>query len=592
MESVRVAAVGYTNAWPLLTRLDRIRYQVMERHPSEVARLLRDGHADVGLIPAAAMLTDAEYRVVPGWCIGCEGAVHSVLLVAETPPEQWTAVALDGVSRTSAVLSRLLLSKGPLAERTGDLTLFDCDPGTSLQHAQGTVAALVIGDAARSLPERLAHRLDLGALWWEWTQLPFVFAVWAGRPDLPHEAVEGLRLAAGEGMRLRQHLPEPDRTYVMDQIRYELDDRALMGLRRFAALGAEAGLLGRPTDLPNKDRDVEFALYGPPAAMRPRPDVQGLLMAGVQGDVLDESALLQLAEQATLADLCAAADLKRRRMHPEPVGTYAMGARVSVGDRPLEQVFQDLVVLAEDHVAQIHLVDTPDPGRLSELVAHTRQHLAVELFAGELGQVMAGGVQAGLAALSELDGLLPNAGYLLDDGLRRRLADVTGFLPNPQHEIHGLRLAQAAGLLPQVDMRIGHHDGPRLWVRHLLALRELAPAAVCVRTWSPADLGWSDNTAAQLARVTALARLALDTPHLVADPDSHGMGSAQASLHWGCDDLGLILHPETTTRAELHLRELGRTPRRRDSRFKIIGDAVSRPHWSPDRARASAEART
>ena len=127
---IRVAAVGYTNAWPLLTRLDRIRYQVTERHPAQVAELLASGQADVGLVPVAAMLSDGDYKVIPGWCIGAEGPVHSVLLVAETPPEEWTAVALDGVSRTSVALSKLLLTEGPLSKRVPEgLEIFDCAAG-------------------------------------------------------------------------------------------------------------------------------------------------------------------------------------------------------------------------------------------------------------------------------------------------------------------------------------------------------------------------------------------------------------------------------------------------------------------------------
>jgi len=309
---VRVAAVGYTNAWPLLTRLDRIRYRVMEGHPAQVADWVREGQADVGLVPVGALLTESDWKVVPGACIGCEGPVHSVLLVSETPPEQWTEVLLDGVSRTSVVLAQLLLRRGPLAN---DLVQFrHVEPGTAVKQARGTTAALVIGDAARSLPLRMKHRVDLGRAWFDWTGLPFVFAVWAGRTDLSPSDIAGLRQAASEGLQLREALPEPDRTYLLEHIRYELDDRALMGLRRFAALGVEEELLSRH----------EVELYGPQRRLAPRADLDDTLARAADGETLEEREIVQLVK-APLADLVAAADLRCRTMHPETERGFFLG---------------------------------------------------------------------------------------------------------------------------------------------------------------------------------------------------------------------------------------------------------------------------
>ncbi|HJN76465.1 MAG TPA: MqnA/MqnD/SBP family protein [Myxococcota bacterium] len=307
---VRVAAVGYTNAWPLLTRLDRIRYQVTEGHPAQVAEWVRQGEADVGLVPVGALLSEGSWKVVPGACIGCEGPVHSVLLVAETPPGDWTEVLLDGVSRTSVVLAQLILRRGPLAKE--GITFRHVEPGTAQGQARGTTAALVIGDAARNLPPRMEHRIDLGQAWYDWTGLPFVFAVWAGRNGLSPSDIAGLRQAATEGLDLRAALPEPDRTYLLEHIRYELDDRALMGLRRFAALGVEEGLLSRH----------EIELYGPGDRLMPRADLDRILDDAANGVTLHESEIAQLV-RAPLADLSAAADLRCRDLHPQRERGYA-----------------------------------------------------------------------------------------------------------------------------------------------------------------------------------------------------------------------------------------------------------------------------
>ena len=186
--TARVGWVAYENAIPLTRHLEGV--ELRGGHPSEVARWLADGEVDVALLPVGALLgddaTDAPrgWSVVPDVCIGAEGPVESVLIAAETPPGEWTRVLLDGVSRTSVLLARLLLTQGPLANETSNIEIIEVDAGTGVEAARGTTATVVIGDAARVLPDRLAHRVDLAEQWTRWTGLPFVFAVWAGRPDL------------------------------------------------------------------------------------------------------------------------------------------------------------------------------------------------------------------------------------------------------------------------------------------------------------------------------------------------------------------------------------------------------------------------
>jgi len=309
-----VGLVDYTNARPLTRHLNGI--TLKGGHPSEVARWLDDGTVDIALLPVGALLSDAGpgdgrgYRIVPDLCIGADGPVDTVLLVSEVPPEQWTAVRLDGVSRTSVLLSRLLLTQGPLATRVPEgISLLDVAPGSAADDASSTEAALVIGDAAHRLDGRFTVKLDLAALWKEWTGLPFVFAVWAGRPDVDPRVVDHLRAAGLAGI---ADLSEPhwlstlepaQRTYLTEHIRYPLDDRALMGLRRFASLALRAGLTTRET----------FTLYPPSrAVVRPHAGtIDSLLLQAAHGGSLDRGELLQVLLHADLPDLLLAAAHRR-----------------------------------------------------------------------------------------------------------------------------------------------------------------------------------------------------------------------------------------------------------------------------------------
>ncbi|MEZ4316850.1 MAG: aminofutalosine synthase MqnE [Myxococcota bacterium] len=317
----RIASVGYLNAWPLTHHLDRTRHEVVEDVPAAIADRLVAGDVDVALVPVATLLTEGDWRIVPGMAIGADGPVDSVLLVAESDPATWTEVVLDGESRTSAVLAQLLLA-GPLKDQVGELTIRTVGRGESVPLATGTTAALVIGDAARELPERLACRLDLAALWKQWTGLPFVFAVWAGRPGLDPRVGHDLREAARRGRAdVPAHFDGEDRTYLTERLRYDLDDRALMGLRRFAALGCRAGFF--------QNGDIE--LLGPQTLFAPRPAV---------------SSDLDLAKLPLTGLLAAASE--RQRSRPRDAVRWAMRATVGSVVEPLAPEVSRVLVRAPD----------------------------------------------------------------------------------------------------------------------------------------------------------------------------------------------------------------------------------------------------
>ncbi|MFT7520558.1 MAG: chorismate dehydratase, partial [Kiritimatiellia bacterium] len=307
---IRIATVGYLNARPLTSYIDRDRFEVIEGYPSEIARLLAEGAVDVALVPVAAVLNDGDFRILPGVCVGADGPVGSVLLVSEVPPERWTEVLLDQVSRTSVTLARLLLTQGPLRGQVlPELVIEACAAGRGVDLARGTTACLVIGDEAMDLPDRLVHRVDLAEVWKRWTGLPFVFAVWAGRADLPVDVRLHLQHAGERGLQmLSQDYAGDDLVYLTESLRHSLDERALIGLRRYAALAQRAGLVASDT----------VQLFGPTERSFPRPDVGAALLLAADGHDLSAEQALAL-DGASLTDLMAAADQRRAVLRPGSV---------------------------------------------------------------------------------------------------------------------------------------------------------------------------------------------------------------------------------------------------------------------------------
>lgn len=350
-----VASVGYLNARPLTDDLDETRWTVVRDHPAAIAAQLHDGTVDIALVPVAAILGGGDWRVVPSVCIGADGAVASVLLAAETEPEQWTEVVLDGESRTSAVLAQLLLRQGPLSERVpAGLTIRTVDPGAGPGLATGSTATLVIGDAALALPDRLTTRIDLAAAWKAWTDLPFVFAVWAGRPTVDGALVNALRIAGQSGVAaIPERYSGAERAYLTENIRFTLDDAALMGLRRFAALAHRAGLLA----------SEHLELYGPGEAAIPRPEnLDALLEAAIDGADLPEESWIRLEVAAPLTTLAAAADLKRSDAHPGDTVGYRLGWRMTSADDLPAAIAAGAEVVVVDAAADRQALQAAYPG--------------------------------------------------------------------------------------------------------------------------------------------------------------------------------------------------------------------------------------
>lgn len=180
--------------WGMLHGDQRGAFDLEFRTPSECARAVATGAADIGIIPSVE-LNRHDYGRVRGLGIASHGAVRSILLVSSLSFGQIQTLAADISSRTSVALARIILARRysaaprilPLApDLNGMLSAAD--------------AALIIGDPALHLDIDALdyHVLDLGAAWTGMTGLPMVFAIWAGRKEVITPEVEAVFLASYE----------------------------------------------------------------------------------------------------------------------------------------------------------------------------------------------------------------------------------------------------------------------------------------------------------------------------------------------------------------------------------------------------------
>ncbi|WP_103501544.1 MULTISPECIES: menaquinone biosynthetic enzyme MqnA/MqnD family protein [unclassified Streptomyces] len=186
----RVGHIQFLNCLPLYWGLARtgslLDLELTKDTPEKLSEQLVRGDLDIGPITLVEFLRNADDLVaLPDIAVGCDGPVMSCVIVSHGPVEELDGarVALGSTSRTSVRLARLLL-----AERHGvQPHYFTCPPDLSEMMREAD-AAVLIGDAALRASLHDAPRLglrvhDLGAMWKEWTGLPFVFALWAVRRD-------------------------------------------------------------------------------------------------------------------------------------------------------------------------------------------------------------------------------------------------------------------------------------------------------------------------------------------------------------------------------------------------------------------------
>lgn len=182
----RICAVSYLNTaplvWGLLHGPQRGAAELSFAVPSECARRVVAGEADLGIVPVVEM---DRHGLQPfsELCIACRGPVRSILLFARRPWAEVETLAADTGSRTSVELARIVLG-----ERFGVRPRIHAAAPQLDGMLASADAALLIGDAALSVEPRSTGLawLDLGREWMELTGLPMVFAVWAGhaRPHL------------------------------------------------------------------------------------------------------------------------------------------------------------------------------------------------------------------------------------------------------------------------------------------------------------------------------------------------------------------------------------------------------------------------
>jgi predicted solute-binding protein len=252
----RIGAVSYLNTVPLVYGMlkgpQKEPTELIFSIPSVCAAQLEDGVVDIGLVPVVEIARQ-RLEILPGLGIAAQGAVRSILLFSKVPWRSIRTLAADSSSRTSVELARVILR-----EQFGSIPVLLSQEPNLEQMLQSADAALIIGDPALRIEpaEQPYDCLDLAEAWSSLTQLPFVFAAWAGKRGIPVAALADL--TAGSYAFGREHLDDivsaeaprrgiPDALadrYLRHHLRYEIGQKELDGWEAFVSLAGLDTLAG------------------------------------------------------------------------------------------------------------------------------------------------------------------------------------------------------------------------------------------------------------------------------------------------------------------------------------------------------------
>jgi len=288
---LRISIVEFLNTAPLVWGFtdgpQAGKYDLSFTVPSQCAEALKRGEVDVAIIPAIEYQRMDDVVALPGMAVAADGEVRSLLVVSKKPIQRVKRIALDTSSRATVALVKML------APGYWNISpeFVDAAPNPS-QMLENADAALIIGDPALRIAVKMdilsgkvpsgeqccqgdpdempvpgfdmLFVYDVAHQWREMTGKPCVLAIWVGRKGaITPEVVADFQASKEYGVRRVREIAEaasikldlPIRElerYLTDNVRFDLNDETLAGLRLYFEKAAALGLIPR-------NKPLEFA---------------------------------------------------------------------------------------------------------------------------------------------------------------------------------------------------------------------------------------------------------------------------------------------------------------------------------------------
>ncbi len=352
-----------------------------------------------------------------------------------------------------------------------------------------------------------------------------------------------------------------------------------------------------------------------------------LAAAASEGRRITPEEALRLFRDAPLLDLGLAADMVRRRMHPEPIVTYIVDRNVNYtnvcvarcsfcafyrdpGDpegylHTRESLFAKIeetlalggtgILMQGGHHPDLSIEWYEEllraiGQRFPQLHVHAFSPSEIE----HIGRVSGLEVETVLRRLKEagLRSIPGGGGEILVDAVRQRISPLKTMSDD---WLKVMETAHRTGLPTTATMMFGHVESYADRVTHMAKIRGLQDISLgrgaCGFTafisWTykaeNTALGGQEVSSADYLRTQAISRLVLDNiPNIQSSWVTQGKEIGQVALKFGANDMGSTMIEENvvkaagahgcTTRTELErlIRDAGYQPRQRDTLYNLV----------------------
>jgi chorismate dehydratase len=268
--TLRIGQIGYANCTPIFTALkanfDCGSLRFIGGVPAHLNGMLSRGEIDV--CPSSSIeygKNPGKYVLLPDISISAVGPVKSVLLFSLLPLEELNnrTIGLTTESDTSVNLLKIILMRN-----YGFANVYERSTLPLPEALNRFSALLLIGDSA--LKENMRNRdlfvYDLGELWYKFTGLPFVFALWLATREAAEKKAGEVRSLCAE-LLAAKHLAYNSYGAIADKseerewisrealveywrtISYDLTPRHIEGVTTFFRHARELGLLDEEPEI-------------------------------------------------------------------------------------------------------------------------------------------------------------------------------------------------------------------------------------------------------------------------------------------------------------------------------------------------------
>ena len=250
---IRIGSVPYLNSKVLIYGLPKSSPKfTLECHvPSILARKLRQGELDIALVSSIEYYRNLDCVILPNFSVSGHREMWSVKLFHRVPLQSARRVGLDPSSETTNALLQIILHE----KLALGIELVRLSPDEDPLARQDLDGFLKIGDPCLSMATPPGYEaMDLTAEWSQFTNLPFVFALWLARRGVDLENVnQNLYMAKQEGLRHTEDIAKVEgprlgldiikaKTYISKIVHYDLGRAELGGLDLFRRYLIRQGL--------------------------------------------------------------------------------------------------------------------------------------------------------------------------------------------------------------------------------------------------------------------------------------------------------------------------------------------------------------